>query len=389
MPSLRLGLVAGEASGDSLGAHLIEALRARGVALELFGVGGPAMAAQGLKSLFDYHDLAVMGFGPVIRRLPLLLRRIRETADFMLAQRPDLLLTIDSPDFSKRVQRRVRRADTGIANAHWVCPSVWAWRPGRARKMAAYLDNILCLLPFEPEALARLSGPPGVYVGHPLIERLDELRPQNGDEVAARARQAAPELLLLPGSRQDEVRRLLPVFLAALARPELVGARVVLPTLPRLVAPIQAQLGAAAGRVVLVTGEAAKLAAFRRARAALAASGTVTLELALAGIPTVAAYLVADWEAFILKRMIKLPSVLLPNIILGEKAVPEFLQAEAEPAALAQALAPLLGESAAREAQIVAFARLEAMMLPGSVTPGARVTPSARAAEAVLQLAGT
>lgn len=380
MQALRLGIVAGEASGDSLGAHLIEALRARGVSVEVFGVGGPQMEAQGLRSLFDFHDLHVMGFGPVIKRLPLLLRRIRETADFMLAQKPDLLITIDAPDFSKRVQKRVRAANPAIPNAHWVCPSVWAWRPGRAPKMAEYLDHILCLLPFEPEALARLAGPPGVYVGHPLIERLEVLRPQSEAEHAARAETAHPHLLLLPGSRMSEIRRLLPLFLATIAQPALAHARVTLPTLPRLVEPITQMLGAAASRVSLVSGEEAKLAAFRSARAALAASGTVTLELALSSIPTVAAYRVADWEAFILKRMIKLNSVLLPNIILGAAPVPEFLQADATPEALAGALAPLLAQSPARQAQLDAFARLEDVMMPD------HAAPSALAAQAVLDL---
>lgn len=380
MQKLRLGIVAGEASGDSLGAHLIEALKARGIAVEAFGVGGPKMEAQGLHSLFDFHDLHVMGFGPVIKSLPLLLRRIRETADFMLAQKPDLLLTIDAPDFSKRVQKRVRAANPAIANAHWVCPSVWAWRPGRAPKMAQYLDHILCLLPFEPEALQRLAGPPGVYVGHPLIERLDELRPQTAAEHAAREESAQPNLLLLPGSRMSEIRRLLPLFLETIAQPALADARVTLPTLPRLVEPIRQMLGATASRVTLVTGEEAKLAAFRSARAALAASGTVTLELALSGIPTVAAYRVADWEAFILKRMIRLNSVLLPNIVLGTNAVPEFLQAEANPAALAAALAPLLAETPARAAQLSAFTRLEEAMMPD------HAAPSVLAAQAILDL---
>lgn len=380
MQKLRLGIVAGEASGDSLGAHLIEALLARGIEVEAFGVGGPKMEAQGLHSLFDFHDLHVMGFGPVIKRLPLLLRRIRETADFMLAQKPDLLLTIDAPDFSKRVQKRVRAANPAIPNAHWVCPSVWAWRPGRAPKMAEYLDHILCLLPFEPAALERLKGPPGVYVGHPLIERLPELRPQTEAEATARAPGEQPNLLLLPGSRMSEIRRLLPLFLDTIAQPALAHARVTLPTLPRLVEPIRQMLGTSATRITVVSGEEAKLAAFRAARAALAASGTVTLELALSGIPTVAAYRVAEWEAFILKRMIKLNSVLLPNIVLGENRVPEFLQGDANPATLAGALAPLLAETPERAAQLKAFARLEDLMMPD------HAAPSELAAQAVLDL---
>ncbi|MCA1998834.1 MAG: lipid-A-disaccharide synthase, partial [Hyphomicrobiales bacterium] len=184
---LRLAIVAGEASGDMLGASLLGALAARGVAVEAMGVGGPALTEAGLATLFPQSEIAVMGFGPVIRRLPLLIRRIRETAEAIVAARPDALVTIDAPDFSKRVARRVRKASPDIPTLHWVCPSVWAWRPGRAPAMRPYIDHILCLLPFEPEALHRLGGPEGHYVGHPLVERIAEMRPAGAAEAARRA----------------------------------------------------------------------------------------------------------------------------------------------------------------------------------------------------------
>ncbi|MFN3482054.1 MAG: lipid-A-disaccharide synthase [Rhabdaerophilum calidifontis] len=370
---LRLAIVAGEASGDMLGASLLGALAARGVAVEAMGVGGPALTEAGLATLFPQSEIAVMGFGPVIRRLPLLIRRIRETAEAIVAARPDALVTIDAPDFSKRVARRVRKASPDIPTLHWVCPSVWAWRPGRAPAMRPYIDHILCLLPFEPEALHRLGGPEGHYVGHPLVERIAEMRPAGAAEAARRAGGEAPLVLLLPGSRMAEIRRKLPLFLdAARIAGAGNGARFVLPTLPHLLASVRAMAAAGGLPVEIVTGEAAKYAAFRAARAALAASGTVTLELALAGIPTIAAYRVAGWEAAIARRLVTVPSVILPNIILGEKAVPEFLQEEAVPERLGPALRALLPDGPARNVQLAAFERLEARLRAGGEAPSAR-----------------
>lgn len=380
--ALRIAIVAGEASGDLLGAALIQALRAGGHRPELGGVGGEAMVREGFASLFPQSDIAVMGLGPVIRRLPLLLRRISETVRHVEDFAPDILVTIDSPDFSKRVARRVRRRVPAIPIVHWVCPSVWAWRPGRAPAMRPYIDRILCLLPFEPAALMRLNGPQGVFVGHPAIERLGELRPRDPAEQAARADPAAPHLLVLPGSRLSVIRRMLPLFVETLRQPAFahLPLNCVIPTFAYLAAPIRALLGPEADRFNIVTGEAAKLAAFRSARAALAASGTVTLELALAGIPLVAAYKVAGWEAAIARRLVKVPSAILPNLILGENVVPEFIQEAAEPLGLSTALLPLLGESPARQAQLDAFGRLEQMMGAGGPAP------SARAASAVLAM---
>lgn len=370
-PPLRIAIITGEASGDDLGASLLAALAETGVAVEARGVGGAKLKAAGLTSFFDQADIAVMGFGPVIRRLPLLVRRIRETAAAVAAWQPDVLLTIDAPDFCKRVAKRVRAANPAIPIMHWVCPSVWAWRPWRAPAMKPYIDEILCLLPFEPAALARLGGPVGHYVGHPLIERLAEYRPADAAEQRSRADAEAGLGLILPGSRHAELQHLLPVFLetaGAILR-EKPGFRWVLPTLPRLEAEARAKVAASGYPITVVSGEAAKLAAFRAARVALAASGTVTLELALAGIPTVAAYRVAGWEAFIARRMIKVPSVILPNLVLESRAVPEFLQEEAVPAALVPALAAVLAEGPARAAQTSAFEQLESRMRAGVKRP--------------------
>ena len=202
--------------------------------------------------------------------------------------------------------------------------------------MRPYTDHVLCLLPFEPAALARLKGPEGTYVGHPLVERIPLMRPQNPAESAARDSLERPTVLLLPGSRMSELRRLIPLLLAAkeIAQPPGQMIRWVIPTLPHLVDTIRSALGGHNAGIEIVATPEEKLAAMRQARAALAASGTVTLELALAGIPMVTTYKVANWEAAIARRLIKTPSAILPSIILGESVVPEFIQQDATPAEL-------------------------------------------------------
>lgn len=378
---LRVFIVAGEHSGDHLGAGLIRALRERVPALEVSGIGGDAMAGEGLSSLFPLSDIAVMGIVPVLARLPHLLRRIGETAEAVVAARPDVLVIVDSPDFTHRVAKRVRARAPGIPIVDYVSPTVWAWRPGRARAMRAYVDRLLALLPFEPEAHRRLGGPPCSYVGHPLIERLDDLRPGPG-EAAARGR---PTLVVLPGSRRSEVRRLTAIFGEAVARvaENVPGLDVVLPAVSDLADDIRARVAAwpVAPRIVL--GEAAKLAAFRIARAALAASGTVTLELALSAVPMAVAYRVSPFETW-LRFVVTVPSIVLPNLILGDNAIPEFLQEACTPEALAAALIPLLGDTPEHDAQLAAFARLDALM---RIAPGS--TPSREAAALVLAACDT
>ena len=371
---LRIALVAGEHSGDQLGFKLMRALRAQtNGPLAFLGVGGEAMEAEGLASLFPMSDIAVMGFLPVIAKLPSLIARIRETARAIVAARPDALVIIDSPDFTHRVARRVRRALPDLPVIDYVSPTVWAWRPGRAKAMRAYVDCVLALLPFEPAAHVRLGGPRCVYVGHPLIERLDELRPSANE---ARRRQAAPPILaVLPGSRRSVIGRMMEDFgdAVALLSREQGPLDVVLPTLPHVEDEVRARAALWAVKPRIEIGEAAKLATFRSAHAALAASGTVTLELALAGVPMVGAYKVSRLEEQ-LKYVIKLPhSVLLPNLILGERAIPELLQQDCTPGRLAQALAGLVTDGPARQAQVAALAKLDALMrLPDGDAPSER-----------------
>ena len=379
-------LVAGEDSGDQLGAKLMRALQAAEPETRFGGVGGEAMAEAGLVSLFPLDDVAVMGYLPVLARARTLLRRIRETVAAAVRARPDVLVIIDSPGFTHAVARRVRKAAPGIPIVDYVSPSVWAWRPWRAKGMRPFIDHVLALLPFEPDAHLRLGGPPCSYVGHPLIERLHELRPGPRDYLR---RDAAPySLVVLPGSRRSEIEQLMPVFGRVLGQMlERLDGRVpvvaVLPAVTRHRALIERLAAAWPVPVRIVTGEAPKYAAFQGARAALAASGTVTLELALAGVPMVVAYKVSRAEAFIARRLIQVPSIVLPNLILGANAVPEFVQAECAPATLAQALLPLLEGGPERDAQLAALARIDArMQLPDADTP------SRAAARIVLRAAG-
>jgi lipid-A-disaccharide synthase len=293
-----------------------------------------------------------------------------------------VLVIIDSPGFTHAVAKQVRKAAPGIPIIDYVSPSVWAWRPWRAKGMRPFIDHVMALLPFEPYAHLRLGGPPCTYVGHPLIERLAELRPA-GSELGRR--DALPySLVVLPGSRRSEIERLMPVFGQALAEVgRTLPIEASLPAVTRHRALIERLAADWPVPVRIVTGEAPKYAAFREARAALAASGTVTLELALAGVPMVVAYKVSRAEEFIARRLIQVPSIVLPNLILAENAMPEFVQADCSPARLAEALQPLLAGGAARDAQLAALARID-----GRMRLTAADTPSRAAARIVLKAAG-
>jgi lipid-A-disaccharide synthase len=374
-------LVAGEESGDRLGAALMRAIRDQaGGSVAFEGVGGREMTAQGLASLFPAEEHAVIGFG-IVKAAPQILRRIRQTAAHIVAVKPDVLVVIDSPDFTHRVARRVRQASPAIPIVNYVSPSVWAWRPWRAQSMRAYVDHVMALLPFEPAVHARLGGPPCTYVGHPAIERLAELRPS--PQEAERRLSDPPVLLVLPGSRSGEIRRMLRVFGEAIELLQSRGERfeLALPTLPRLAERVAKETAGWTVRPRILVDHAEHQAAFRTARAALAKSGTVTLELALAGVPMIAAYKVSLIEEVVARLAIHVPSIILTNLVLGENAVPEVLQRDCTAAALADALQPLLHDTPERRRQVEAFARLDTIMEIG------QAVPSQRAAEIVLRYA--
>jgi lipid-A-disaccharide synthase len=369
----RIFLIAGEESGDGLGASLMAAIEALAPGPVTFsGIGGRAMTERGLHSLFPLDELAINGFSAIPARLPLILRRIREAADAVIAAEPDLLVIVDSPDFTHRVARRVRAAAPHVPIVDYVSPTVWAWRPGRAAAMRRYVDHVLALLPFEPEVHRRLGGPPCTYVGHPLAEAVAKLRP-NPEEAARRAAEP-PLLLVLPGSRGSEISRHLAIFGAAvdLVRKRLGSAEIVLPTVAHFVDRIRRDTAGWPFTPRIVVEPAEKWAAFRQARAALAASGTVTLELALARVPTVVAYKVTLVEELIARALVKVKMVGLANIILGEMIMPELLQRQATAQNLADAVVAIARDSPERRRQCEALARLDAIMEIGSAAPSER-----------------
>jgi lipid-A-disaccharide synthase len=366
-------LIATEASGDRLGANLMKVLRQRlGDAVRFEGVGGQSMAREGLVSLFPIEELSIIGVTAVVKQLPKILRLIRATANAVTEASPDILVIVDSPDFTHRVARRVRARDPSIPIIDYVAPSVWAWRPGRAPTMRSYVDHVLALLPFEPEEYRRLGGPPCSYVGHPLTEQIGVLRPSVEEQ--KRRRQAPPVVLVLPGSRRSEIRHHMAVFGEALGRlkAEGVAFESILPTMPHLQEAVGAALTNWPVQPRVVIGEQEKRAAFRIARAALAKSGTVTLELAIAGVPMVAGYRTGGVEAWIMRRLIKVKSVILANLVVGENVVPEYLQQDCTAKKLSQALHEVLAETPLRHRQIEAFAKIDSIMSTGSQSPGLR-----------------
>ena len=382
---LRLFIVAGEHSGDALGARLMAALNRRLKArVRYLGVGGTAMEREGLISQFPIEEIAVMGPASVLKRLPRIARRIYGTVAAAIAAEPDAVVIIDAPEFTHPIAKRIRRRRPEIPIIDYVSPSVWAWRPGRARRMRRYIDHVLALLPFEPEAQARLGGPPCSYVGHPLIERLDWIGALDPEPLRRRLglEPGRPVLVVLPGSRRSEVERLMGPFGDAV---RLLGEHgeapeVIIPALPHLQRLIEEAVVSWPIKARIIGGEDDKFRAFKLAQAALAASGTVTLELALAGTPMVVAYRV-DALAARLRFLLKAPSVVLANLIAEANIVPELLQEDCTGTKLASALLPLLADTPERRAQLKGLA-----LVPHRLALGDK-GPSEAAADIVLRYA--
>ena len=323
--TLKIAVIAGESSGDLLGAGMVaEIKRLTGGEVAFMGVGGPALAAEGLVSLFDFSDTAIMGISAVLTRLPNLIRRIEQTVTAIVAARPDALVIIDSPGFTHRVARKVRQRLPGLPVIQYVSPTVWAWKEYRARKMAAYVDHVLAILPFEPEAMERLGGPPTTYIGHRLRNLPEVLDVRTHNTARTPATDAARKILLLPGSRVTEIRRLLPIFRETAEFLHMRGDyRFVIPTVAHQETRIREMTATWAVKPEIVVGEAGKWEAFRGADAALAAAGTVLFELALTGIPTVATYRTDIFIRMVLSR-IRTWSGALPNLIADYPVFPEF-----------------------------------------------------------------
>ncbi|WP_170523813.1 lipid-A-disaccharide synthase [Ruegeria arenilitoris] len=381
---MRVFLVAGEPSGDRLGGALMEGLKSLVPDIEFDGVGGPLMQAQGLVSRFPMSELSVMGLVEVLPKFFHLKRRIAETAQAILDTQPDVLITIDSPDFSLRVAKQVK-ARSNIRTVHYVAPSVWAWRPGRADKMAKVIDHVLALLPFEPPYMEN-AGMECDFVGHPVASEPVATDAQIAQFRADHGLGDAPIVLALPGSRRGEVDRLAPVFGAALDlylkdRPDM---RVVVPAVAHVADTVAAHVRSWPGQPVVVDPRnivtdqavASKRAAFAAAEIALAASGTVSLELAAQSTPMVIAYKLTWLTQKIAERMVKLDTVTLVNLVSETRTVPECLLDDCTPEAISAALASV---SAAPDAQEQAMAVTMERLGRGGEAPGLR------AARAVLE----
>ncbi|MFC3125665.1 lipid-A-disaccharide synthase [Pseudoroseomonas globiformis] len=378
-----LYLVAGEASGDMLGARLMAALRRRRPDLSFAGVGGDRMAEQGFHSLFPMRELALMGLLEVLPNLRHLARRLDQTVADIVARRPTLVVTIDSPGFTLRVARRAKAQ--GFQVAHYVAPQVWAWRQGRVKHIARDVDRILALLPFEAPFFER-AGIPVDFVGHSILESGAD----GGDAARFRAAHGvAPEervVLVMPGSRRSEVGRLLPIFGEALSRAEALVPRL-RPVVP-LAGPVEDAVRQAAASwspaPILIHDVAGKYDAFAAAResggAGLIKSGTSSLEVALAGVPMAVGYKVNPLSAAIARRLIKVPFVSIVNLLAEQEVVPEFLQERCTPPLLAAALAELLRDPRAADAQRRGFDQVMHRLRPPVGLP------SEAAAEAVLAM---
>ncbi|MEL7211976.1 MAG: lipid-A-disaccharide synthase [Pseudomonadota bacterium] len=373
---MKVFVIAGEASGDKLGGAALAGLRSLVPDLEIHGVGGPLMQAEGLESLFPMDELSVMGLAEVLPKYRHLKRRIAQTAKAVLELKPDILLTIDSPDFCLRVARLVK-AESPIRTVHYVAPTVWAWRPGRAQKMVGVVDQVLALFPFEPPYLETV-GIRCDFVGHPVVAE-----PVASDAEVTAFRTAhdlgdAPILLALPGSRRGEINRLAGRFGAALGQvlPGYPEMRVVVPAAPGKTKLVRSHVSTWPGAPLVIESIEEKRAAFKAATVALAASGTVSLELAASATPMVIAYDMNWLSRQIIKRMLRVDTVTLVNLVSETRVVPEFLGADCQPDAIAKGLSEVIAEPNAQQA---AMALTMERLGQGDEAPGLR------AARAILE----
>ncbi len=382
MSAPHIYLIAGEPSGDRLAARLMTSLEAQTAGqIKFSGVGGPEMEKHSFNSLFPMFELTVMGLAEVLPKLPNLIRRIRQTATEIVAIGPDIVVSIDAPDFSLRVAKQL--LGTNIPLVHLVAPSVWAWKPGRAKKIAPLLDHLLTLLPFEPPYFER-EGLSCTFVGHSVVESGAD----QGNGADFRMRHAIPAkakvLCILPGSRHSEISRLLPIIEDAIARlkmPDLYpDLHIVLPTVETVEAEVRQVIRDWSSRVTVVTGDDEKFNAFAASNVAIAASGTVALELAMARLPYVTIYKFNALTAFIGRRLVKTPFVNIINILLGREAVPELIQEECKGENIARHISEYLNGADTAKAQVESFDLAIAQLQNGDEKP------SHKAASVVLEI---
>ena len=366
-------LVCGEPSGDQLGGQLMRALKSLAPDIRITGVGGPAMAREGLDSQFSLDATAVMGLREVVPAIPRILRHVRKAADFALATKPDAVVLIDSPDFTHRIAHAIKQRDPSIRTVNYVAPQVWASRAYRTKQMAKDFDLVLALFPFEVPFLRRY-GLKAEFVGHPVIERA--VRMTGGEALRTRLglETQTPLLALLPGSRSSEIRFILPDFrqVVTLLAARIPGLVTVLPTVPHVATRVRAATADWPTPLHIVESESDKFAAFDAADVALAASGTVTAELALAKTPMVVGYRVGGLTYALSSLLMNVKYITLVNVLLEREAVPEFLQSRLQPPALADAVEKLFRDPAARAEQVASLGEFTRLLGEGTEAPSLR-----------------
>ena len=382
MSTPHIMIVAGETSGDLLGADLIEAVRVLYPDAAFSGVGGPAMIRTGFSSLFDISEIAIMGLGPIMANLRRLFGLVGLTAAHACDTRPDIVVLIDSPEFNHRVAARIKKRYPDICVICYVAPSVWAWRRGRARKMAQHFDAVLSLFPFESQIFKALSGPPCHFVGHPIVDRFQSYAP--GADFRGKYNIPGEKRILcvLPGSRMSEIRKLAPVFEQTIARVGrgIENLSVVVPVVPHTREAVRARVAGWPIKPILVEDESDKIAAFSAANAALAASGTATLELGMAGLPSVVAYKMGGMMGALLMRVLRVPSAVIVNLVLDAPVMQEFLEDRCTADLITPAVNALLQDD-------VLNSEKRAQLLPlADVLGGGGRSPATRAAEIIRSL---
>lgn len=368
---LKIYLVAGEPSGDALGSRFMNAMRQKTNGnVEFFGVGGESMENQGLKSLFDISDLAIMGLAEVIPSIPKVLKRIRQTVDDILKVQPDVVVTIDSWSFASRVQKALRKKKTGIPQVHYVAPQVWAWKKKRAKTMYKYVDHLMTLLPQEPKYFTPY-GLETTFVGHPVIE--SNVVKGSGEAFRKKFNIAEEQRIMgvLPGSRHNEVAKLLPVFLEAAKRVYEEDSRFcfVIPTVKTVAKRVKEMAVSSSLPIIVVEDENDRHDAYNAAEVAIAASGTVALELAIANIPHIIAYKVSPLSAMLARKFLHIQFVNLSNILLGREIIPELLQERCVCGNIKNYVNELLEKGDLYDKQMEGFAKVRKILGMNEQTP--------------------
>ena len=380
--NLKIYLIAGEPSGDALGARLMRAMKSKTAGeVEFFGVGGESMEAEGLKSLFDISDLAVMGIAEVIPSIPKILHLMKQTVDDIVRIHPDVVVSIDSWSFGSRIQKALRKKKLGIPQVHYVAPQVWAWKKKRARTMNKYVDRLLTLLPQEPQYFTPY-GLDTVFVGHPVIESPVAI----GDGSNFRHKYTIPEdkriVCILPGSRHNEVSRLLPVFIQAAEKLQQQHNDLffVIPTVKTVEKRVRKMTKNCGLSLLIVEGSEDRHNAMCAASAAIAASGTVALELAIAGVPHIIGYKLSALSTLVARALLHIRFVNLSNLLLNEEIVPELLLENCTADNIVKYLNHYLAQDEVWQKQIDDFGRVRKALGFGEQTP------SENACDAILSM---